>query len=44
MNKLLLLPKLSIMGIRRNGTSYFPYILAGSFSVFVYFVFIDPGQ
>jgi putative ABC transport system permease protein len=39
MNKLLLLPKLSFMGIRRNGTSYFPYILAGSFSVFVYFVF-----
>ena len=28
MNKLLLLPKLSIMGIRRNGASYFPYILA----------------
>jgi putative ABC transport system permease protein len=39
MNKLLLLPKLSIMGIRRNGASYFPYILAGSFSVFVFFVF-----
>lgn len=39
MNKLLLLPKLSVMGIRKNGTSYFPYILAGSFSVFVFFVF-----
>lgn len=39
MNKLLLLPKLSVMGIRKNGTSYFPYIMAGSFSVFIFFVF-----
>ena len=39
MNKLILLPKLSLMGIRKNGTTYFPYIMAGSFSVFVFFVF-----
>lgn len=39
MNKLALLPKLSVMGIRKNGNAYFPYILAGVFSVFVFFVF-----
>lgn len=39
MNKLALLPKLSIMGIRKNSNAYFPYILAGVFSVFVFFVF-----
>ncbi len=39
MNKFALLPKLSIMGIRKNGNAYFPYILAGAFSVFVFFVF-----
>lgn len=39
MNKLVLLPRLSLMGIRKNGTTYFPYIMAGSFSVFVFFVF-----
>ena len=39
MNKLVLLPKLSVMGIRKNGNAYFPYILAGAFSVFVFFVF-----
>jgi putative ABC transport system permease protein len=39
MNKLLLLPKLSFMGIRKNGSTYGPYIMAGIFSVFVFFVF-----
>ncbi|HEX2945561.1 MAG TPA: ABC transporter permease [Clostridia bacterium] len=39
MNKFILLPKLSVMGIRKNGNAYFPYILAGIFSVFVFFVF-----
>lgn len=39
MNKFALLPRLSIMGIRKNGNAYFPYILAGVFSVFVFFVF-----
>jgi len=39
MNKFLLLPKLSVQGIRKNGATYFPYILAGMFSVFAFFVF-----
>ncbi len=39
MNKLFLLPKLSVLGIRKNGSTYFPYILAGIFSVFALFTF-----
>lgn len=39
MNKFFLLPKLSVMGIRRNGSAYGPYIMAGAFSVFAFFVF-----
>lgn len=39
MNKLILLPKLSFTGIRKNGSAYIPYMLAGIFSVFVYFAF-----
>ncbi len=39
MNKLFLLPKLSFMGIRKNGSAYGPYLLAGAFSVFTFFVF-----
>lgn len=39
MNKGKLIPKLAIEGIRKNGSSYFPYILITSFSVFVFFIF-----
>ena len=39
MNKDLLLPKLAVVGIRKNGSIYFPYIVAGVFSVFIFFVF-----
>ncbi len=39
MNKMFLLPKLAFVGIKKNGITYFPYILAGMFSVFVFFVF-----
>lgn len=39
MNKMFLLPKLAFVGIRKNGITYFPYILAGIFSVFSFFVF-----
>ncbi|WP_058485464.1 FtsX-like permease family protein [Defluviitalea phaphyphila] len=39
MNKTILLPKLSILGIKKNGTTYFPYILSGIISVFVFFIF-----
>jgi len=39
MNKLILLPKLALVGIKKNRTTYFPYILAGMFSVFTFFVF-----
>jgi putative ABC transport system permease protein len=38
-NKQLLLPKLALLGIKKNASTYFPYILAGIFSVFVFFVF-----
>ncbi len=39
MNKLLLLPKLALVGIKKNRITYFPYLLAGMFSVFTFFVF-----
>jgi putative ABC transport system permease protein len=39
MNKLILLPRLSVMGLRKNGSTYVPYLLASIFSVFVFFVF-----
>lgn len=39
MNKFILLPKLSAMGIRKNGNAYFPYVMAGIFAVFVFFIF-----
>lgn len=39
MNKFLLLPKLSVMGIRKNGSAYGPYMMAGAFCVFTFFVF-----
>jgi putative ABC transport system permease protein len=39
MNKLILLPRLSVMGIRKNGSTYIPYLAAGIFSAFIFFVF-----
>ena len=39
MNKQVLLPKLSVIGIMKNGTTYFPYMMAGIFSVFIFFSF-----
>ena len=39
MNKKVLLPRLSIMAIKKNGATYFPYIIAGTIAVFVFFVF-----
>lgn len=39
MKKSRLLPKLALMGITKNATVYFPYMGAGIFSVFAYFVF-----
>ncbi|PHV69761.1 hypothetical protein CS063_14300 [Sporanaerobium hydrogeniformans] len=39
MNKAVLLPKLSINGIKQNSTVYVPYMLITSFSVFVFFIF-----
>ncbi len=39
MNKLKLLPRLALNGIRKNGSTYFPYMLSSIFSVFIFFVF-----
>lgn len=39
MHKAKLIPKLAIEGIRKNGSSYFPYILMTTFVVFVFFIF-----
>lgn len=39
MNKVGLLPKLAVTGIRKNGVAYVPYMLVTSFSVFVFFIF-----
>jgi putative ABC transport system permease protein len=39
MNKFVLLPKLSVIGLKKNRSAYFPYILAGIFSVFIFFAF-----
>jgi putative ABC transport system permease protein len=39
MNKFFLLPRLSILGIRKNGSTYVPYILAGILAVFAFFSF-----
>lgn len=39
MNRRIFLPRLSVMGIRKNSVTYFPYIIAGILSVFVFFVF-----
>lgn len=39
MKKLTLLPRMAFVGIRKNGATYFPYIIAGMISVFIFFVF-----
>lgn len=39
MNKRVFFPRLSAIGIRKNSVTYFPYIIAGILSVFVFFVF-----
>jgi len=39
MHKVKLLPRLALDGIRKNGSSYIPYILITAFSVFVFFIF-----
>ncbi len=39
MNKAILLPKLAVTGIRKNGIVYLPYILTTAFSVCVFFIF-----
>lgn len=39
MNKVGLLPKLAVTGIKKNGVAYIPYMLVTSFSVFVFFIF-----
>lgn len=38
-NKWKLLPKLALTGVMKNGAIYYPYIGAGIFSVFTYFIF-----
>lgn len=39
MRKLKILPKLAMTGVMKNGSIYFPYMGAGVFSVFIWFVF-----
>ncbi|MHC1749676.1 MAG: FtsX-like permease family protein [Cellulosilyticaceae bacterium] len=39
MNKSILLPKLAITGIKKNGIVYGPYILTTSFSIAMFFIF-----
>lgn len=39
MNKWKLLPKMAVKGVTQNGTVYYPYLMAGTFAVFTYFVF-----
>lgn len=34
-----ILPRLAMNGIIKNGTVYYPYLMAGTFSVFTFFVF-----
>ncbi len=38
-NKWRILPKLALTGVVKNGAVYYPYICAGIFSVFTFFVF-----
>ena len=39
MKKWRILPKMALKGIMANGMVYYPYIVAGIFSVFTFFVF-----
>ncbi len=39
MNKVFILPKLAVTGIRKNGIVYIPYILTTSFAICVFFIF-----
>ncbi len=39
MNKMRLIPRMTITGIRKNGIIYTPYLLTSSFAVAVFFVF-----
>lgn len=39
MKKWKLLPGLAVKGVIKNGTVYYPYIVACIFSVFTYFIF-----
>lgn len=39
MNKTKLLPRLACLGIKKNASVYIPYIIAGVFSVFIYYIF-----
>ena len=39
MKKLRILPSMALRGINGNGNVYYPYLAAGVFSVFTYFVF-----
>lgn len=39
MSKVILLPKMAVTGIRKNGIVYFPYILTTAFSICVFFIF-----
>lgn len=39
MNKWKLLPGMAVKGVIQNGTVYYPYLMAGIFSAFTYFVF-----
>jgi len=39
MNKAILLPKMAVTGIKKNGIVYLPYILTTAFSICVFFIF-----
>ncbi len=39
MNRWKLLPRMALKGVIQNGTVYYPYLMAGIFSAFTYFVF-----
>lgn len=39
MNKWKMLPRMAVKGVIQNGTVYYPYLMAGVFSAFTYFIF-----
>ncbi|MDE6203964.1 MAG: FtsX-like permease family protein, partial [Lachnospiraceae bacterium] len=39
MSKWKILPRMAVKGVMQNGTVYYPYLMAGVFSVFTYFIF-----